>query len=67
MLVESMPTLSDVPRGDDAWVLDLAGRYCTAHQVHNSPQTYYRVTSLIRKRTILGPYSRTFPRVLWWS
>ena len=33
MLVESMPTLSDVPRGDDAWVLDLAGRYCTAHQV----------------------------------
>ena len=27
----------------------------------------YRGTSLIRKRTLLGPYSRTTPRALWWS
>ena len=27
----------------------------------------YRVTSLIRNIPLLGPYSRTIPRVLWWS
>jgi len=27
----------------------------------------YRGTSLIRKTPLLGPYSRTMPRVLWWS
>ena len=27
----------------------------------------YRGTSLMRKRTPLGPYSRTMPRGLWWS
>ena len=27
----------------------------------------YRGTSLMRKRTPLGPYSRTMPRALWWS
>ena len=27
----------------------------------------YRGTSLIRNIPILGPYSRTSPRVLWWS
>ena len=27
----------------------------------------YRGTSLIRKTLLLGPYSRTVPRVLWWS
>ena len=27
----------------------------------------YRVTSLIRNCLLLGPYSRTMPRVLWWS
>jgi len=27
----------------------------------------YRGTSLIRKLTPLGPYSRTMPRGLWWS
>ena len=26
-----------------------------------------RVTSLMRKRAPLGPYSRTIPGVLWWS
>jgi len=27
----------------------------------------YRGTSLIRTPPLLGPYSRTIPRVLWWS
>ena len=27
----------------------------------------YRGTSLIRNTPLLGPYSRTIPRVLWWS
>jgi len=27
----------------------------------------YRGTSLIRNSAPLGPYSRTIPRVLWWS
>ena len=27
----------------------------------------YRVTSLIRNTPLLGLYSRTIPRVLWWS
>jgi hypothetical protein len=27
----------------------------------------YRGTSLIRNTPLLGPYSRTLPRVIWWS
>ena len=27
----------------------------------------YRGASLIRKRLLLGPYSRAMPRALWWS
>ena len=27
----------------------------------------HRVTSLTRKSALLGPYSRTMPRALWWS
>ena len=27
----------------------------------------YMVTSLIRNTPLLRPYSRTIPRVLWWS
>ena len=27
----------------------------------------YWGTSLIRNSALLGPYSRTIPRVLWWS
>ena len=27
----------------------------------------YRGTSRIRKIPLVGPYSRTMPRVLWWS
>ena len=27
----------------------------------------YRGTSLIRITPLIGPYSRTIPRVLWWS
>ena len=27
----------------------------------------YRGTSLIRNNALLGPYSRTMPRALWWS
>ena len=32
-----------------------------------SDVSLYRVTSLIRKRLPLGPYSRALPRALWWS
>ena len=28
---------------------------------------HYRGTTLIRNPPLLGPYSRTIPRVLWWS
>jgi len=42
-----------------------------AHPVHVEFRTplssEYRGTSLIRNRTPLGSYSRTMPRVLWWS
>ena len=31
------------------------------------PQSRYRGTSLIRNRTLLGPYSRAIYRALWWS
>ena len=43
---------------------------------HGAPLTHapvlqvlitYRGTSLIRKCTFLGSYSRTMPRALWWS
>ena len=27
----------------------------------------YRGTSLLRNTPLLGPYSRTMPRVIWWS
>jgi len=30
-------------------------------------ETGYRGISLIRNTPLLGPYSRTIPRVLWWS
>ena len=29
--------------------------------------SWYRGTSLIRNHTLLGPYGRTIPRVIWWS
>ena len=35
-----------------------------AHLVQALP---YRGTSFIRNDLLLGPYSRTIPRVLWWS
>ena len=38
-----------------------AGMYNDSHQV----ASLYRGTSLIRKRTFLGAYSRTMPRALW--
>jgi len=31
------------------------------------PDTGYRGTSLIRNTPPLGPYSKTLPRVIWWS
>ena len=31
------------------------------------PRTPYRGTSLIRNTSLLGSYSTTIPRVLWWS
>ena len=27
----------------------------------------YKGTSLIRNTSLLGPYSRTIPRIIWWS
>ena len=30
------------------------------------PVECYRSTSLVRKRTLLGPYRRPMPRALWW-
>ena len=36
--------------------------------LHDKPSfLLYRDTSLIRKRLLLGPYSRLMPRALWWS
>ena len=34
---------------------------------HNSPTARYRDTSLIRNTPLLGPYSRTIPRIIRWS
>jgi len=36
-------------------------------QAHLMTWDLYRGTSLIRKRLLLGPYSRHMPRALWWS
>ena len=38
-----------------------------AHSMHPGSRGGYRGTSLIRNVLLLGPYSRTIPRVLWWS
>jgi len=38
-----------------------------APAIHISALAHFRVTSLIRKRTPLGPYRRPMPRVLGWS
>ena len=35
--------------------------------VHAQEYSWYRGTSLIRKRLLLGPYSRPLPRALRWS
>jgi len=35
--------------------------------MRTSVRRVYRVTSLIRNNPLLGPCSRTIPRVLWWS
>ena len=44
---------------------------CEGHLVHLGrgcqPRCAYRGTSLTRDTPLLGPYSRTMPRVLWWS
>jgi len=32
-----------------------------------SREVRYRGASLIRNRHLVGPYSRTMPRLLWWS
>ena len=32
-----------------------------------APAVEYRGNSLIRNTPLLWPYSRTIPRVLWWS
>ena len=37
------------------------------HLVKEADLPLYRSTSLIRNTPLLGPYSRTMPRVLWWS
>ena len=45
---------------------DLRVQGYLAHKRQPPPRTY-RGTSIIRKRTPLGPYSRTMPRLLWRS
>ena len=40
---------------------------CPSHLFRGSGVGLYRGTSLIRNNPTLGPYSRTIPRVLWWS
>ena len=40
---------------------------CGAPHVSFVCHVNYRGTSLIRNAPLLGPYSRTIPRVAWWS
>ena len=42
-------------------------RVITKQKVFCTGPLRYRGTSLIRNRAPLGPYSRTIPRVIWWS
>ena len=37
------------------------------HELHEKSAVWYKSTSLIRNAPLLGPYSRTIPRVPWWS
>jgi len=49
-------------------VKDTSG--CLVATKNKRPQALspdYRGTSLIRNTPLLGPYSRTIPRVVWWS
>ena len=39
----------------------------TARFIAANTAAMYKGTSLIRKRYPVGPYSRTMPRLLWWS
>jgi hypothetical protein len=45
----------------------LPDRWCGRQPRWGCMQLAYRGTSLTRKRTALGPYSRTMPRLLWRS
>ena len=36
-------------------------------RLHQITAPLYRGTSLIRNNPLMRPYSRTMPRVLWWS
>jgi len=38
-----------------------------AHILNGLVRNLYMGTSLIRNTPHLGPYSRTIPRILWWS
>ena len=55
MVLFRVPDLEDVGRGD------------RRRQHPLLPNVIYRITSLIRNSALLGLYSRTVPRALWWS
>ena len=55
----------------EAWKVKVtphgAGGPTDSDFVREAHPTPYRNTSLIRNSPLLGPYSTTLPRVLWWS
>ena len=62
-----VPTVLPVV-GPMAWKIVLVSRPHSAPVPHLQTSTCeYRGTSLIRNAPPSGPYSRTIPRVLWWS
>jgi len=42
-------------------------RGCSCGSASDARRASYRGTSLIRNTPLVGPYSRTIPRVIWWS
>ena len=59
--------LADIENPDRPASLPLVGHCEVEHGPQHVPVHLYRVTSLTRNRTTLGPYSRPVPRALWWS
>jgi len=66
LLAPLLALIGDLPefRAVHATVLPTAGHRADTKKLDLGAPTAYRVTSLIRKRTPLGPYRRPMPRVL---